>query len=891
LDLKVSLRTTRDFVECLYRPDLLEGTIGKGSGIGKAVVFALVACLTLVSWGCEDSVKGPDKTPTIDVLRGLTSIPDGTGSYSFADTAMGSTADAIFTIKNQGNSVLSLNGSPLVQIGGTDATLFSVIAQPATSIAAGASTDFTVRFAPTATGSKTATVSIASDDPKDNLRVFSISGMATAVPSPEMNVKQSTVDIPDGTGSYSFTSLAVGGSEETSFTIENTGDQSLALGGSPIVSIGGTSADQFSVTVQPASNSLAAGGTATFTVRFAPTNAGTKTAAVSIANDDSDEDPYDFAISGVGAADPPEIEIRQASTIVADGTGAFTFPMTAVTTPATADFTIFNLGDSDLDLTGGASLIQFGGTNASNFTVTVQPSSPIAAGASTTFTIRFAPTSSGLKSATLSIPNNDADENPYNFALSGRAMDTLTPEINIKQGSTSIADGGSFAYSGPTVLGASTDAVFTIENLGVQDLSLSGVPIVQIGGANADQFSVTAQPTTPIPGNGSSSFTLRFTPTSGGTKAATISVASDDPNENPYDIAISGSCASEWSGLKTVDSASTVGSYGTAVGAIGDTLLATYNEDLASGLDGRLKLARSTDGGASWTISNLDTASSSGRFSSMRTAGNSVYVSYSVGSSGLRFARSDDAGATWPVKNSVVSSGNTWYSSLAVDGSDVYISYYNGSSGLTVAKSIDNGATWLSGNRIIVDSSAKTGDYSSIAVSGNKVYVSYYDFTNQDLKFAKSTDGGASWATVSTLDSAGNVGDSSSIGLNGSEVYICYHDTTNDDLKLAKSADEGDAWTLSVINDPSYVGDYNSMAIYGGAIYASYQLTDSNTRLRFAKSTDGGGAWSFTTVDTNSYTGSCTSIAVDGSKVYISEVQTNAKDLKFAKSIDGGTTW
>jgi hypothetical protein len=881
----------RDFVEYHFHPGLSEGTMSKRSGISKAVVLASIACLALAFWGCEDAAKGPDKAPAIDVVHGSTSIPDGTGSYSFPDTSIGSTVDATFTIKNLGDSVLALNGSPVVLIGGSDVGSFSVTAQPATSVAAGASTTFTVRFAPNATGSKTATVSIASDDPEDNLRVFSISGAATAAPSPEMKVKQGSLDIADGAGSYTFASLDVGDSTEAVFTIENTGDQSLALDGSPTVSIGGANPDQFSVTLQPASNSLAAGGTATFAVRFAPTSAGTKTATLSIANDDSDENPYDFAISGVGTAGP-EIEIRQASTLIADGTGSFAFPMTAANTPVTADFTINNLGDSDLVLTGGGSLIQFGGTNASNFTVTVQPSGTIAAGASTTFTIRFAPTASGSKSTTLSIPNSDADEGPYNFALSGLVMDASTPEINIKQGTTSIADGGSFAYPGPTVLGASADAIFTIENLGVQELTLGGVPIVQIGGANADQFSVAAQPAaSSLAAGGAAAFTVRFAPTSGGTKAATISIADNDPNENPYDIAISATCASEWSGLKTVDSASAVGSYGTAVGAIGDTLVATYNEDLASGLDGQLKLARSTDGGASWTVSNLDTSSSSGRFSSMKTSGNSVYVSYAVGSSGLRFARSDDAGATWPVKKSVATSGNTWYTSIAVDGSNVYIIYYNGSSGLTIAKSTDNGATWPSGNKFLIDATATSGKYSSIAVSGNNVYVSYYDFSNQDLKFAKSTDGGATWATVTTLDSAGNVGDSSSIGLNGSEVYICYHDTTNYKLKLAKSADEGGIWALSVINDPIYGGDYNSMAISGGAIYLSYQATDSNTRLRFAKSTNGGGAWSFATVDSNSNTGGCTSIAVDGAKVYISEVQTSAKDLKFAKSIDGGSTW
>jgi hypothetical protein len=40
-------------------------------------------------------------------------------------------------------------------------------------------------------------------------------------------------------------------------------------------------------------------------------------------------------------------------------------------------------------------------------------------GGTTTFTVRFDPSATGTRSATLSIANNDADENPYDFAIQG----------------------------------------------------------------------------------------------------------------------------------------------------------------------------------------------------------------------------------------------------------------------------------------------------------------------------------------------------------------------------------------------------------------------------------------------------------------------------------------
>jgi len=74
-------------------------------------------------------------------------------------------------------------------------------------------------------------------------------------------------------------------------------------------------------------------------------------------------------------------------------------------------FTIENLGTTDLVLSGSPR-VQIGGTDASQFSVIVQPSSPVAPRGTTTFTIRFAPASTEIKSATVSILNNDADENP-----------------------------------------------------------------------------------------------------------------------------------------------------------------------------------------------------------------------------------------------------------------------------------------------------------------------------------------------------------------------------------------------------------------------------------------------------------------------------------------------
>jgi len=117
-------------------------------------------------------------------------------------------------------------------------------------------------------------------------------------PSPEIDVKRGTTPIADGTGSYDFGSQNNATNTDIVFTIENNGAATSSLGS---FSITGTNADQFSLQgTNPTTVSNA--GTTTFTVRFSPTSAGSKTATVSFANQDANENPYNFTITGTGVA-------------------------------------------------------------------------------------------------------------------------------------------------------------------------------------------------------------------------------------------------------------------------------------------------------------------------------------------------------------------------------------------------------------------------------------------------------------------------------------------------------------------------------------------------------------------------------------------------------------
>ena len=83
------------------------------------------------------------------------------------------------------------------------------------------------------------------------------------------------------------------------------------------------------------------------------------------------------------------------------------------------EFTIENSGNATLVLAGASPNIEISGTNASDFSVVTSPIPSIKGGDKTTFTIKFDPSTSGIKSARITIGNNDNSNNPFVFDIKG----------------------------------------------------------------------------------------------------------------------------------------------------------------------------------------------------------------------------------------------------------------------------------------------------------------------------------------------------------------------------------------------------------------------------------------------------------------------------------------
>jgi hypothetical protein len=116
----------------------------------------------------------------------------------------------------------------------------------------------------------------------------------------------------------------------------------------------------------------------------------------------------------------PEIHMTQNGLPKLDGS-SLSLPSTKVGSGTSLSFVINNTGTATLTLSG-IPRVQITGTDASQFTVVTQPAASVVIGGSTTFVVKFQPTSGGPKTASLLIPNNDSDEGPLNLTLQATAL-------------------------------------------------------------------------------------------------------------------------------------------------------------------------------------------------------------------------------------------------------------------------------------------------------------------------------------------------------------------------------------------------------------------------------------------------------------------------------------
>lgn len=305
----------------------------------------------------------------------------------------------------------------------------------------------------------------------------------------------------------------------------------------------------------------------------------------------------------------------------------------------------------------------------------------------------------------------------------------------------------------------------------------------------------------------------------------------------------------------------------------GQTIYASY-QNYDSGIP-RLRFAKSTDAGATWTTSTVDNNADTGYYTSL-TAVDADTIFISAGTVGsLTVYKSTDAGDTWtPIVVDTIPLA--FYTSIsAVDADTIFVSYITNLFGeLRVARSTDGGDTW---DIETVDPDPGPSATSLFAVDANTAYVSYLENDNT-LNFAKSTDGGDTWMLVSANPAINSGLFSSLVATDANHIYMTWYDQGDGSLGFSKSTDAGDTWQHSQI---AAQGGSSSLKAFD-VDHLMVAFIENNV-LSLAESIDAGDTWSVTLLDAT-YAPQLPSLAlVSEEKQYISYNDSTANTLRIAR--------
>jgi MYXO-CTERM domain-containing protein len=423
----------------------------------------------------------PGGTTTFGVSFGPTTTGGVSGSVTFTSNATGAQS---LSLSGTGVSPLSVTPSPLtytsvnvgnnstqtLTIANTGSTTFNITSLTIAGtnpgdfhipnvvfpspLAGGTSLPLGVQFAPTARGSRSATLTVGTDLANSPTVVVSLSGTGVA-------------PVLSAATSLAFGSQPVATKVTSNLSVSNAGDGTLTISG---LTFTGTNAADFGTTTTfPVM--IAAGSSASIALTFTAGGAGTRSGKVTLATNDPTMATHDVALSGTGLA--PMLTVS---------TTTIAFGDTRVgTTSASKTVLISNTGSASLTVNA----LTLGGRDASKFMVT-QENLPLVfgAGAQLSLNLTYAPDVVGMHMGTLTIGSNDPAMPLAVVNLSGQGT---SPQLSI---SPLMLDFGNLLLNT-----TSSAQQVTVTNTGSANMSLTSIAL---GGAMSASFMLGNLPTLPL---------------------------------------------------------------------------------------------------------------------------------------------------------------------------------------------------------------------------------------------------------------------------------------------------------------------------------------------------------------------------------------------------------
>ena len=463
-------------VDLTYRPTVLGPETASlvfahnAAGGSSSVALngtATAAAAPTIAVSANSLSFGPQEVGTQSALRTITVTNVGTGVLNIGTLTRGGSHVADFSRTGSCQAGMSLAAS-----GGNCTLVFS--------------------FAPTAVGTRTSNLTIASNNSGGNVTI-SVTGNATS------NIPVATIT----PAALTFSTQQVGTSSTAqAVTVGNSG------GGSLVISSVAISGMHFIQSGNCMGASLAAGQVCMLNVVFAPSASGSLASTLTVAHGAAGS-PLSVALAGVATSLPvPALEASPSPTA---------FPgTTAVGQPSSAESVIItNAGPGSLTLgaisTNSSEFVLVGGTTGGCAAAMI-----IAQGASCSVDVRFSPTAPGARTGGLSVLSTGTPS-PLLVALAGDASAVAAPEISSDQ---TTLDFGSAA-----VASQSPTQSLSVSNPGSTNLEVSAVNVetpfalAPGGTCGSSSFSLT-------PGE-SCALEVLFAPSAPGPQLGTLSLASN----------------------------------------------------------------------------------------------------------------------------------------------------------------------------------------------------------------------------------------------------------------------------------------------------------------------------------------------------------------------------
>ncbi|HSH16963.1 MAG TPA: choice-of-anchor D domain-containing protein, partial [Verrucomicrobiae bacterium] len=331
-------------------------------------------------------------SPTIITLAGngiaaVRTLNANPTNVDFGNVAVGSNSSQAVTLTNTGNADVTITAA---NVTGAGFSINPPLTLPLT-LTPNQTRNFTVRFAPAATGAVAGSVSLVSNATNSPTTV-ALAGNGVAAAAGQLTANPTSVDFGD---------VIVGNTSNQAVMLTNTGNGSLTITAANVTGAG------FSINPPLALPlTLTPGQSTNLTVRFAPAAAGSVNGSISLASNASNS-PTNVALAGNGVAQVLRLGVNPTNVDFGD---------VGVGSTSSQSVTMTNTGNQSLTVTAA-------NVAGAGFSINPPLALPLTLtpGQSSNFTVQFAPTATGNVAGAVSLVSN-ATNSPTTVTLAGNGV-------------------------------------------------------------------------------------------------------------------------------------------------------------------------------------------------------------------------------------------------------------------------------------------------------------------------------------------------------------------------------------------------------------------------------------------------------------------------------------